>query len=137
PYAQPYATFIGRDFLSNVWSEENPDAYFPRPRGYVALNNTNRSLGVANTKYLQNLAYMRLKNITVGYSLPERIASKAGLSRLRIYFSGENLLTFTKLQSKYIDPEQASADNTYDKSTSHAKIYPWAKTFMFGLDISL
>lgn len=137
PYAQPYSTFIGKDFMSKVWSEDNPDAYFPRPRGYVALNNSNRSLGVANNKYLQNLAYLRLKNVTVGYTLPERIASKAGLSKFRIYFSGENLLTFTKLDNKYIDPEQASADNTYNKSTSHAKIYPWAKTFMFGLDISL
>lgn len=137
PYAQPYATFIGRDFLSQVWSEENPNAYFPRPRGYIALDATNRSLGVANTKYLQDLAYMRLKNVTVGYSLPERIASKAGLSRLRVYFSGENLLTFTKLENKYIDPEQAATENTYDKSTSHAKVYPWAKTFTFGLDISL
>lgn len=137
PYAQPYATFIGKDFLSKVWSEDNPDAYFPRPRGYIALNNSNRALGVANTKYLQNLAYLRLKNLTVGYTLPEKIASKAGLSRFRIYFSGENLLTFTKLDNKYIDPEQAATDNTYNKSTGNAKVYPWAKTFMLGLDISL
>lgn len=137
PYAQPYTTFIGKDFLSNVWSEGNPDAYFPRPRGYVALNDTNRSLGVANNKYLQDLAYLRVKNITVGYSLPTRIASKAGLSRLRVYFSGENLLTFTKLDNKYIDPEQAATENTYNKATSNAKVYPWAKTFTFGLDISL
>ncbi len=137
PYAQPYSTFIGTDFLSRVWSEDNPDAYFPRPRGYIALNATNRSLGVANSKYLQDLAYLRLKNVTVGYSLPQKVASKAGLSRLRVYFSGENLLTLTKLESKYIDPEQAATENTYNKSTSHAKVYPWAKTFTFGLDISL
>ena len=137
PYSRPYATFIPRDFLSQVWSEDNPDAYFPRPRGYVALNKDNRSLGVANTKYLQNLAYARLKNVTIGYSLPVAMASKIGLSRLRVYFSGENLLTATKLKSKYIDPEQASTENTYNVSTSTAKTYPWAKTFMFGLDISL
>lgn len=137
PYSRPYATFIPRDFLSKVWSEDNPDAYFPRARGYVALNKENRSLGVANTKYLQNLAYIRLKNITIGYSLPAIMASKIGLSRLRVYFSGENLLTATKLKSKYIDPEQASTENSYNVSTSTAKTYPWAKTFMFGLDISL
>ena len=137
PYSRPYATFIPSDFLSKVWSEDNPDAYFPRPRGYIALNATNRSLGVANTKYLQNLMYARLKNLTLGYSLPAAIAAKAGLSKLRVYFSGENLLTFTTLKSKYIDPEQASTENSYNISTSTAKTYPWAKTFMFGLDISL
>ncbi|HEU4551705.1 MAG TPA: TonB-dependent receptor [Chitinophaga sp.] len=137
PYARPYATFIPKDFLGKVWSEDNPNAYFPRPRGYIALNATNRSLGVANTRYLQNLMYARLKNVTLGYSLPAAIASKAGLSRLRVYFSGENLLTFTTLKSKYIDPEQASTENSYNVSTSTAKVYPWAKTFTFGLDISL
>ncbi|MBE8722481.1 SusC/RagA family protein [Sphingobacterium sp. Ka21] len=137
PYSRPYSSFVASDFLSKVWSEDNPDAYFPRPRGYVALNNTNRSLGVANTKYVQNLMYLRLKNVTVGYSLPASVASKAGLSRLRVYFSGENLLTFTKLESRYIDPEQASTLNSHNVSTSTARTYPWAKTFMFGLDISL
>lgn len=140
PYSRPYATFIPRDFLSKVWSEENPDAYFPRPRGYVALNASNRSLGVANNKYLQNLAYARLKNITIGYSLPQRWISKAKLSRCRLYFSGENLFTVTGLKTKYIDPEQASASNSFDSpntSTSTARIYPWAKMYSFGLDLTL
>lgn len=137
PYSRPYLTFIASDFLSNVWSEENPDAYFPRPRGYVALNNSNRSLGVANTKYLQNLMYIRLKNLSVGYTIPNTVISKVGLSRLRVYVSGENIWTSTKLKSKYIDPEQASTANTYSVSTSTARTYPWAKTFMLGLDIGL
>ncbi len=137
PYSRPYATFIPSDFLSRVWSEDNPNAYFPRPRGYIALNESNRSLGVVNSMYLQDLMYARLKNVTVGYTLPANIVAKAGLSRLRLYFSGENLLTFTKLESKYIDPEQASTENKYNDATSNAKIYPWAKTFMFGVDISL
>ena len=137
PYSRPYASFVASDFLSKVWSPENPNAYFPRPRGYIALNNTNRSLGVANTKYIQSLAYARIKNITVGYTLPQHLASKISLSRFRIYFSGENLFTFTKLESDFIDPEQASTANTYRVSTSTARTYPWAKTYSFGLDISL
>jgi TonB-linked SusC/RagA family outer membrane protein len=137
PYSRPYASFVGSDFLSKVWSPENPNAYFPRPRGYIALNNTNRSLGVANTKYIQNLAYARVKNITAGYTLPQTMTSKISLSRVRIYFSGENLFTLTKLENKYIDPEQASAENDLNTSTSRARTYPFAKTFSFGLDISL
>ncbi|GLL54289.1 hypothetical protein KUBF_19510 [Bacteroides finegoldii] len=102
PYTRPYASFIPSDFMSQVWSEENTDAYFPRPRGYVALNN-NRELAVVNNKYLQNLAYCRLKNLSIGYTLPDKWLSKIGFEKIRIYFSGENLLTFTKLHSDYID----------------------------------
>lgn len=132
PYSRPYATFIGRDFLSNVWSEDNPNAYFPRPRGYVSLNNTNRSLGVFSDRYLQDLAYLRIKNLNVGYSLPTTLLSKVDIERVRIYFSGENLHTFTKLKSKYIDPEQAATGG----ANGDAKAYGWSKTFSLGLDIT-
>ena len=128
PYTRPYATFIGTDFMSRVWSEENPDAFFPRPRGYIALKG-NRSLGAPSDKYLQDLAYLRLKSLNFGYSLPTSLLSKVQIEKLRIYFSGENLLTFTKLNSKYIDPEQAAAHND-------AKTYGWAKTFSIGLDLT-
>ncbi len=135
PYSRPYASFIPSDFMSQVWSEENTDAYFPRPRGYVVLG-SNRELAVVNTKYLQNLAYCRLKNLSIGYTLPEKWLSKIGFEKIRVYFSGENLLTFTKLHSDYIDPEQASASNSWKTSKSDANIYPWAKTYSFGVDIT-
>ena len=61
PYTRPYCTFIPKDFLTDVWSEDNPDAYFPRPRGYVALDVNPRELSKPNTRYLQNVAYCRLK----------------------------------------------------------------------------
>ena len=135
PYSRPYASFIPSDFMSQVWSEENTNAYFPRPRGYVALG-SNRELAVVNTKYLQNLAYCRLKNLSIGYTLPDKWLSKIGFEKIRVYFSGENLLTFTKLHSDYIDPEQASASNSWKTSKSDANIYPWAKTYSFGVDIT-
>ncbi len=136
PYSRPYTTFLPTDFESKVWSEDNPDAYFPKPRGYVALN-ANRELGVVNDKYLQNLMYARLKNLMLGYTIPGKLTKQIGLERVHLYLSGENLLTFTTLDTKYIDPEQASAQNTYGVSRSTARTYPWAKTFMFGLNISL
>lgn len=89
-----------------------------------------------NTKYLQNLAYCRLKNLSIGYTLPDKWLSKIGFEKIRVYFSGENLLTFTKLHSDYIDPEQASASNSWKTSKSDANIYPWAKTYSFGVDIT-
>lgn len=133
PYSRPYTTFIGSDFLSKVWSEDNPNSYFPRPRGYIALNNTNRSLGVFNNRYLQDLSYLRVKNLNIGYTLPQSIVSKVKIERVRVYFSGENLYTFTKLDSKYIDPEQAASGG---KADGDARTYGWSKTFSLGLDIT-
>ena len=109
PYARPYCTFIPKDFLTDVWSEDNPDAYFPRPRGYVALDVNPRELSKPNTRYLQNVAYCRLKNVTVGYSLPRTWLKALHMERVRVYFSGENLFTFSPLHSNYIDPEHAGA----------------------------
>ena len=130
PFARPYQTFIPRDFHTMYWSEENPDAYLPRPRGYIAMS-TSRSLGAVNDRYLQNIGYLRLKNLTFGYSLPEKAVKKAGISKLRFYFSGENLFYLAPgLHSKYIDPEMAMTNG-------NLRIYPWQKTFMFGVDITL
>ena len=128
PYSRPYYSFIPADFEEKVWTPENPDAYFPRLRGYIALNGNN-PLTNTNDKYIQDLAYIRLKNLTIGYSLPDHILKRAKLSRCRFFISGDNLVTWTKLESKYIDPEMAAAE-------SNGRVYPFSKTFSFGLDLS-
>ena len=130
-YARPFATFIPRDFQTMYWSEENPDAYFPRPRGYVAGVGTGRELTETNDRYLQNIGYLRLKNLTFGYTLPDRLTRKAGIERLRLYFTGEDLFYWAPgLHSDYIDPEMA-------QTNGNLRIYPWQKTIMFGVDITL
>ena len=129
PYARPYATFIPRDFHKQIWSEENPDSYFPRPRGYVALQGTNRELTAVNDRYLQNIGYCRLKNLTVGYTLPQKWTRKIYVEGLRFYFSGENLATWSGIHSDYIDPEMAATGG-------NLRIYPWQKTIMFGVDLT-
>ena len=125
PYSRPYTSFVGRDFMADVWTADNPDAYFPRARGYSALNGT---LRVFNDRYLQNAAYLRLKNLTVGYTLPEKWTGKAGLTKVRVYFSGENLWYWTALHSKYLDPEQVQHNGSSD-------LYSMSKTFSFGINV--
>ena len=128
PYSRPYQAFIHKDFMNDVWSEDNPDAYFPRYRGYEALGSGNQ-LGPVNDRYLQNLAYLRLKNLTVGYTLP---LLKRWVSQIRVYFSGENLFylsPFTK-HCKTIDPEVAI-------STSTGINYGFSKSFTFGLNVEI
>ena len=130
PYARPYMTFIPKDFLNDCWSEGNPNAYYPRPRGYIAMN-ANRPLGVVNDRYLQNIGYLRLKNLTFGYTLPQKITRKASIDKLRIYFSGENLFYLAPgLHGKYVDPEMAMTGG-------NLRLYPWQKSFVFGIDITL
>jgi len=79
------------------------------------------------TRYLQDAAYIRLKNLTLGYTLPKQILNLAGIDKFRIYVSGENLWTGTKLGTMF-DPE------TIDNPTSTA--YPLSKTYSVGVNIT-
>ena len=130
-YARPFATFIPKDFQTMYWTEENPDGYLPRARGYVAGVGAGRELTETNDRYLQNIGYLRVKNLTFGYTLPEKVTRKIGVDRLRVYFTGEDLFFWAPgLHSKYIDPEMA-------QTGGNLRIYPWQKKLMFGVDITL
>ncbi len=130
PYCRPYASFVGRDFMKNVWTETNTGAYFPRARGYASLNGM---LYYTNDRYLQNLAYIRLKNLSFGYSLPEKVLSKIKLAGVRFYFSGENLWYGSPLKkvNKYVDPEHLAGGG----NSSNADSYSFYKTYSFGVTV--
>lgn len=122
--------------MGNIWSEENPDAYLPRYRGYVAQNGSGE-LKQEQTKYLQNIAYLRLKNVQIGYNLPLSLISKIKMSNARIYISGDNLFTFSPLYkvTKDIDVENTGASDKVvtDGNSGNANNYPILKGFTFGL----
>lgn len=111
----------------NTWSVKegyqtaNVDAYLPRP----LYNDKNVQ---TQTGYLQNAAYIRLKNMQIGYTLPKSVVSKIGIQDLRIYFSGENLWTGTSL-AKQFDPETIS-------SGVGGIGYPLSRTLSCGLNVS-
>lgn len=94
------------------------------------------ALGEKNDRYLQNLAYLRLKNLTIGYTVPENLTRKIGISRARIYFSGENLCYWSPLKkhNKTIDPELAGSSGTNKANSGTGYAYP--KTLSIGVDIS-
>lgn len=128
PYSRPYFSFIPRDFEKDIYSETNRNAYFPNLLAYVALNGNNE-LRATNNRYLQDLAYLRLKNVTLGYTLPKHLLERINIQRFRVFVSGENMVTWTKLRTKYIDPEQMM-------SNKDGRVYPFSKTYSFGFDIS-
>ena len=131
-YSYSYVSFLQKDFIQRCWSEDNPDAYFPRPRSYSA---TGGELSKVNSMYLQNVRYLRFKNLTVGYTLPKKAADFINVDKVRVYFTGENLYYWSPLKKNclYVDPESAfSRSSDVDNHMS----YTWQKTMMFGIDIT-
>jgi TonB-linked SusC/RagA family outer membrane protein len=139
-YNRPYNN-IPKFHLGNMWTPENTNAYFPRTMSRAASNATTRTLGVAQTRYLQNVAYLRMKNIQVGYNLPSAWISRIGARSLRIYFSGENLFTYSpmyKIVKNTIDVENAvPADQDLTNATNgDGYNYPLLKSFSFGINLT-
>ena len=108
--------------VENAWRPDNTDAEYPRLSVTKASYQNN---AVISDFWKRNGAYLRLKNVTLGYTLPKAWAQKIGLNKLRVYANGTNLLTFT--QFKYLDPESANVITGY---------YPQQRTFSFGLDVT-
>jgi len=134
-YGYSYASFVPRDYMKTVWSEENTDTYFPRPRTY---SSTGGELRLTNSRYIQNIRYLRFKNLSVGYTIPQTITKKAGLDKVRVYFTGENIAYWSPITryTKYLDPESAFRRDTSSNTATDGMEYPWQKTYMFGIDIT-
>jgi TonB-dependent starch-binding outer membrane protein SusC len=109
------------EFAENRWTEDNPSTTHPRTwnRGdeYWSSN--------ANTYFLRDSDYIRLKNLEVGYNLPTDLSNRFGIQRMRIYANGFNLLTWDKL--KVMDPEAGSNSGQY---------YPQKRVFNFGVSLT-
>jgi len=139
-YNRPYNN-IPTFHLGNMWTPQNTDAYFPRTMSRAASSNTNRTLGVAQTKYLQNVAYLRMKNLQVGYNLPSKWINKIGARSAKVFFSGENLFTYSpmyKIVKHTIDVENAvpsDQDLNPNSTNGDGYNYPLMKSYSFGLNI--
>jgi hypothetical protein len=106
---------------NEYWVAKNPNAELFRIYGQMANAGSNMR---TSTKYLQNGAYMRIKNVTLSYTFPKEMVSKWYLSSLKLFVSAENLATFTSLPKGY-DPERLNWG------------YPFYRTVSFGLNVTL
>lgn len=120
--AQPFQNSV---FTStrNRWTPENPEGYLPK----FYLSAQNQKNLQTSSRYLQNAAYLRVKSLQLGYSLPASLMNKVKIQKLRVYATAENLATITKMWEG-IDPELAIGDG---------KIYPLQRRFSFGLNLTL
>lgn len=135
-YNRPY-NMLPTHIYENHWTEETPDAYFPRLRGYL-VTSTNGVLRMPNTRYLQNAAYVRLKNLTFGYNLPKVLLEKIRMSKCQIFFSGQNLWTWSPIHmiTKNIDPEVISgSDAEVATGKGDANAYPMLRSLSLGVTL--
>jgi hypothetical protein len=106
------------------WTSTNPSETFPR----LWYNNKQNDPGSNPSSFwVKDASYLRVKNLTFSYTIPATLVKKIGLSNLKVYYSGQNLLTFTKFY-KWIDPEIGSAGSIYS--------YPQVITNTIGLNAS-
>jgi len=142
-YDRPYSYMLQIHTGDNVWTEENQnyDAYWPRYRGYLA-NSSNRSMSVVNDRYMQNAAYLRLKNMQIDYSFSRQICNFLHVGDLRLYVSGENLWTWSPMfkVTRNFDPEVIEAGDSDFRNTAGTDGdgygYPQQATYTLGLNIT-
>ena len=122
----------------NFWREDRTDAFYPAPYNQVGSNNTLNM--VPQSRYLLNMAYLRMKNITLGYSLPTNLLKKIYVSKLRVYVALENFFTFDYLGTLPIDPEEIEGysmwnDSNYNSGRSGVGV-PTFKSASAGIQLS-
>jgi hypothetical protein len=97
----------------NFWTPDNTGAFYPAAYDN-GVNNTNNNMQIQD-RYLLNMAYLRLKNLTVGYSLPSSVMNRIKISSLRVYVGLENFVTWDHLGDLPIDPETISGYSMWNK----------------------
>ena len=113
---------VFKDVAQNHWTVDNPDINAPYPR----LGTTRSNNNVQTSDYwTRDMSFLRLKNAEIGYTFPKKMTKKAGISALRVYVAGTNLLTFSKF--KLWDPEL---------DTAYGTRYPITRNVSLGLNIN-
>lgn len=125
---EPY--YKGAD---DYWRADNTNAFYPRPMNYSQTASGNYTV---NDRYLLNMAYLRCKTLTLGYSLPRDWVKKAYIQNARVYFTAENLFEFDNVKPD-IDPE---TDIRYVGTSADARnfgrSYPYQRALSFGLQVT-
>ena len=123
---------------TDYWTEDNTDAFYPRltemnqPGQYSAASFN----FLCQTRYLLDMSYLRLKNITLGYSLPKQVLQKMHFEKFRIYASFENVCEIDNLGNMPIDPETATSTGD-GGAMGFGRIYPFTRQMSCGLQITL
>ena len=121
PMSSQYGT-VYKHQVGKIWTEDNVDAYYGRI--YENAGSSQSANQRISDKFLYNAAYLRVKNITLSYTIPDRYLRNIYIKNLKLFVSGENLFTFDHLPTG-IDPENLSWN------------YPYSRTISFGINLNL
>jgi TonB-linked SusC/RagA family outer membrane protein len=125
-------------FSENYWTPQNTGAFYPAAYNNGGSNNSN-NLQIQD-RYLLNMAYLRLKNLTLGYSLPSSLLNKIRVSSLRVYASLENFITWDKLGDLPVDPEAINGYSMWNTTgynlSRTATGIPAFKSISFGVQLN-
>lgn len=141
-YNRPFGYMLKEHTGDNVYREELDNwetAYWPRYTAYQAHEDKDtRTLRNANDRFLQNASYLRLKTLTVDYVFPKKIINALRLSDLRVWFSGENLVTWTPLRkhAPNYDPEVITSGDSDFRNEGDGYSYPMQRVLTFGLNFT-
>ena len=135
-------------YIDAGYASANTDARFPVFQSWLADRNLGeridqaQGLAIPQTGYMLSAAYLRLKNITLGYTIPSSYTKKMGITSLRIYFSGDNLFEWSEV-SDYFDPESISdVENRINPAHSAGRNetsgyqYPYQRKYAFGINVT-
>lgn len=128
---------IPETFATQYWTPERTDAFYPRAWD-LGGSDTGFSMQ-RQSKYLLDMSYLRIKNITLGYTIPAKLCSKVFLTRARMYVSLENFFTFDKLRGLPIDPEAVSGYSMFSSNYNLGRTgtgTPIFKTLSCGVQLT-
>ena len=117
----------------DYWTPENTDAFYPTPTSHSWINNGQNFL--RQTRYLQNMSYLRCKNITLGYTVPEKWMKVITFTSGRIYVSAENLFEFDHTNIP-VDPETTEKAAASNGEYKFGKSYPFMRSISFGVQLT-
>jgi hypothetical protein len=122
----------------DFWTPDNTKAFYPAAYNNAGSNAANNMQ--IQDRYLLNMAYVRLKNLTVGYSLPKSLLKKAWISSFRVYVGLENFITWDHLGDLPIDPESINGYSMWNTSNYNSgrtgTAIPAFKSFSFGAQLN-
>ncbi|WPU97099.1 TonB-dependent receptor [Mucilaginibacter sabulilitoris] len=147
PFQQPYANIYpwnldyyratadapdlraqhSKSYIAAGLADANTNSYYPVLQSWLADANYGSGLDIPQSKYLLNGAYLRIKNVSLGYTFPVRFSKRLKISRLRIFATGDNLYEFSAIK-KYIDPEAVNQG-------ASAMAYPFQRKYAFGINL--
>ena len=128
PHYDAYSTLF--DSQLNYWTPEHTNSYFPRL--YEKAEGNTKANQKPQTRFLQNGAYLSIRNISLSYTFPIKLIKPLGITNLSVFFGGENLFTFDHLP-KGTDAERVVTDNLGQRGFT----YPYMRQFSFGINLSL